>query len=388
MVTSRDNSVFGVDSDPDRLAGMRTPANLRRPIRLAVLLQDLEFGGTQRYATHLLRHIDRELFEPELWSLRGGADMAPHLDGTGIPITWLSQTSWVGPHSLFNLVRMIRTRRPDILYTLTVVPNIWGRLFGHLAGVPSIVSGYRSLLPNQKERFLWRFSSRIICNAHVLKDIMIERIKVEPDRIAVVPNGVDTDFFRPEPRAGDPAPTAIYMGRLVDEKDPVNVLNGFKVAAGIVPEARFILMGNGNLRSRLERSIAADSLRDRIRVIPAESDIRSRLQQADIFAIGSKREASPNVVIEAMASGKPVVATAVGGIPELVQDGETGFLVEHGDSAGFGNALAKLLADPDLRRTMSEKARQRVMEDHSLETMVRRTEKVLLETVQDRETRD
>ena len=184
-------------------------------IRLVVLLQDLEFGGTQRYAVHLLNRLDRDRFAPELWVLRGGDEMAPLLSTTGVPIVWLSKSSWVGPRALFNLGWMLVTSRPQILYTLTVVPNIWGRLFGALTKVPIIVSSYRNAIAKQHEKWLWRLSSSIICNAIAMKNILVEQFSVNPDLVTVIPNAVDTDYFSPDTSQRDFRPTILYAGRLI-----------------------------------------------------------------------------------------------------------------------------------------------------------------------------
>ena len=151
------------------------------PIRLVVLLQDLEFGGTQRYALQLLQHLDRDRFAPELWVLRGGTDWSPD----GVKIVRLSGARRVGPVALTRLAWRLCRQRPDVLYTLTVVPNIWGRLFAGLLGVP-VVSGYRSLHPRQHEWLLHRFSARIIANAAALKEQLASCSGIVPDQITVV----------------------------------------------------------------------------------------------------------------------------------------------------------------------------------------------------------
>lgn len=349
------------------------------PIRLTVLLQDLEFGGTQRYAIHLLKRINRELFTPELWVLRGGSDMLPAAQATGVNIVHLSRSSWVGPRALTNLARRLCSHRPHILYTLTVVPNIWGRIFGGITRVPVVVSGYRSLFPNQRERWLWSLSDRIICNAHALKEIMIQRYRVPAERIAVVPNAVDTDYFQPGPGPDPSHPTVLSIGRLVDDKDPLNLLEGFRLAAEQLPRAQFAIMGNGALKSELEARIVAHFLDARIRLLPGVPDVRPVMRGAAVFVLASVREASPNVIIEAMAMGLPVVATRVGGIPELVVDGKTGFLVEPGDPKGLADAVITVLADEDRRIEMGRVGRQRAEKFHSLEYMVTETERVFLE---------
>ncbi|MFA6560866.1 MAG: glycosyltransferase [Verrucomicrobiia bacterium] len=350
-----------------------------QPIIIAVLLQDLEFGGTQQYAIRLLRHLDRVKFSPELWVLRGGNDMTSLAAEAGINVVRFSSARSVTPLALARLAWRLFRSRPQILYTLTVVPNIWGRILGALAHVPIIISGYRSLLPRQHERLLWRLSDRIICNAEALKEIMARRFAVAPDRIAVIPNAVDADWFRPEPAAKDSQPTVAFVGRLVAEKDPMNLLEAFRLVATRLPQARFEIVGNGPFKPEMEARIRACSLESRITLMPATADIRSALRKAWVFALASASEASPNVIIEAMAMGLPVVATRVGGIPELVVDGTTGLLVEPRNPTSLAEAIISLLTDETRRRSMGEKGRARVLARHSIQTMVNQTERVLLE---------
>ncbi len=355
-----------------------------KPIRLAVLLQDLEFGGTQRYAAQLLARIDRQRFQPELWVLRSGSGMDPAARATGVPISRLSQSSRVGPVALTRLMVKLLGRPPDILYTLTVVPNIWGRVFGRAARVPVIFSGYRSLLPNQHEGLLWRLSDRVVCNAEMLRDVMIERFAVNPNRIAVIPNAVDAEFFRPDPERRSSVPVVCSIGRLVEEKDPMTVAEAFRRTAERVPEARFEIVGDGPFRRRLEQFLEEHNLASRVRLIPGTDDVRSRLWNASVFALGSKSEASPNVIIEAMAVGLPVVATSVGGVPELVEDGRTGLLTPPRDPRRLSDALVELLANETLRARMGAAARERALTRHSFAVTVPKLEKLMLEVFEER----
>ena len=295
------------------------------PIKLAVLLQDLEFGGSQRYAIELLTRLDRGLFSPSLWVLRGGRDMDDQARAAKVPLVRLSNTSFVGPHSLAGLMSRLLSDAPEILYTLTVVPNIWGRILGRLTRTPVIVSGYRSLYPRQKEKYLWPLSDRIICNAEALKRIMIDRYSVDPDRIAVIPNGVDAAALYPEPDKKAEKPVVLFMGRLVEEKDPMCLVKAFALAAEKHPEAVFEIVGNGRLKKEVTAFIEKNSLESRIRLLAGTPDVRPLLKRAWVFTLASVSEASPNVILEAMAAGLPVAATRVGGIPELVSDGLTGF---------------------------------------------------------------
>jgi len=354
------------------------------PIPIAILLQDLEFGGTQRYAIHLLKHLDRAHFSPELWVLRDGYDMVPLALKTGTDPVWLSRSSWVGPAALANLaIRLIR-HRPHILYTLTVTPNIWGRLFGALTRVPVIVSSWRSLFPKQHESLMWPLSTRIICNAEVLKRVMAERYGVDPRRIAVIPNTVDADFFRPDYSQKTSAPTVLSIGRLVSEKDPMTLVQGFRLTAERVPEARFDIIGDGYLEAKVRALIQRYSLQERIRLLPGRADVRPDLRKAWVFAMASVREASPNVILEAMATELPVVASGVGGIPELVEHGESGFLFEPGDPAGLADALTDLLTNESRRLSMGKRGRERALAGHSVDRMITETQRVFIEAANEK----
>jgi len=355
--------------------------NVRDPLDIVFLLQDLEFGGTQRYTLHLLKHLDRNLFNPKLWVLCGRPDMAPLAMDAGVEPVWMSRTSWVGPHAVAALAKQMIRYRPQVLYTLTPVPNIWGRLFGTMARVPTIISSWRGMCPNQYESLMWRLSTRIICNANVLKRIIIERHGVPADRISVIRNGVNSEFYAPDHAQKSPAPLVVYVGRLVRDKDPLTMVEAFRIVAERMPDVRFEMIGDGYLRDTVERSVARYGLQDRIALLPGQLDTRPNLRRAWVFAMSSVREASPNVILEAMASELPVVAPRVGGIPELVQDAETGSIVEAGNPSALAAALTELLENPSKRAAMGVQARARVLKFHGIERMVKETERVILEAV-------
>jgi glycosyltransferase involved in cell wall biosynthesis len=347
------------------------------PIKVAILLQDLEFGGTQRHAVNLLTHLDREMFAPELWLLRGGTDMLPLAEKANVNVVWMSKSlKWVHPGALLGLLRQLRRSKPDVLYTLTVIPNIWGRVLGSITGVPAIVSSLRNGVAKQHDRWLWPLSKRIICNAESLRTLLIERHNVDPARIAVIPNGVDTDFFAPNRDEMDPRPTAIFVGRLVEQKDPITLLDAFRMTLESVPTARLIMVGNGHLRPQVDQYIRSHSLEESVTAIPGTADIRPLLNRAWVFVLSSVFEGSPNVMIEAMSSGLPVISTAVDGIPEVLEEGVTGLLAPPGDPRSLANALTRLLSDRERCCTMGAQARERILHQLSLRHTTRMTEQV------------
>ncbi len=343
-----------------------------RPIRLVVLLEDLEFGGTQRYATQLSKGLDRTWFAPEVWVLRGGDDLMAAMRATGVEVVRLSETKKVGPMALLRLALRLWRDRPDLVYTLTVIPNIWGRTFAGLLRIP-VVSGYRSLLPRQHEWLLHRFSARIIANAAVLKDIMTQRMGVEPGRVTVIANGVNGDHFSPDESARAQSPLVVCVARLVGDKDIPTLLEAFRLVQAEIPDARLEIIGNGP---------GEVPPAPHVRFVPGTQDIRPHLRRAWAFALSSRSEASPNVILEAMASGLPVVAPRVGGIPELVDDQRTGLLVASGDAQAMSRALITLLRDGELRQAMGRAGRARVLAEFGIPRMVRETETVLRDVAQ------
>ena len=360
-------------------------SKVKTPVHTVFLLQDLEFGGTQRYAINLLQNLDRKLFTPELWMLRGGEDMAPHALEAGVKLSWMSKSpTIVWPHALARLASTLIRERPQVLYTMTVVPNIWGRLFAPLAKIPVVISSYRDLHPNQYELLMWRLSTRIICNAHTLKEELERRAFADPNRVFVVPNAVDPQFFAPNNSQKAAEPTIVYAGRLARVKDPLNLIEAFKLVIQRVPDARLEILGNGSLRQKIENTIRNCSLCSRIELVEGQLDIRPALSRAWVFVMPSRREAAPNAVLEAMSTELPVVGTRVGGLPELIEDGVTGITVEPRNPRALADALITLLENEPLRRSMGKKGREKVLAGYTIDRMIAATQRVMIEALNER----
>ncbi|MFH1118042.1 MAG: glycosyltransferase family 4 protein [Pseudomonadota bacterium] len=348
-------------------------------IHLALLLQDLEFGGTQRYAINLLKHLDRDRFDPELWVLRGGNDMVLLAESTGTRIVRFSEELSMGPKAVCRLLGHLLRSRPQILYTLTVVPNIWGRVFGSAVRVPVVVGSLRNRVARQFDRWLWRLNDCMIVNAESLKQLLAEDFAVAPDRVEVIPNGVDTEYFVPDPSRRSKHPSLIYVGRLVEQKDPFTLLKAFRLVVQEIPSATLVMLGNGHLRTEIDEFLRTDSLESSVRVCNGTDDIRPYLREAWAFVLPSVFEGSPNVVMEAMAGGLPIVSTRVDGVPELIEDYETGFMVEPRNPEALAEAVIKVLSDGEKCREMGLNAREKVIREYSIEGMARRTERVFLD---------
>ncbi len=354
---------------------------LPRPARLVFLLQDLKFGGTQRQALELARRLNPSRFKTEVWLMKAGDDLAPLALSWGVPLVRLSGGAQVGPVCLANLWRRLKRTPPDLLLLFTVLPNIWGRILGRLARVPVIVGNCRggAAPKRQHERWLWPFAHHILCNNLALKDRLANHYAVPAQRLTVIPNGVDTDFFKPPVAARRSGPPRVLsIGRLVPDKDPDTLIKAFRLVAADHPQAELWLVGEGPRHEALEQLVQESRLSDKVRFLPGQADLRPLLHQASLLVLSSITEALPNVVLEAMAAGLPVVATRVGGLPEAVIPGETGWLVPPRDVPALAAAMSQLLADPKTRRAFGLAGRKRVEREFSFMAMVPSHEEVLL----------
>jgi glycosyltransferase involved in cell wall biosynthesis len=363
------------------------PSATARPARLVLLLQDLKFGGTQRQTLELARRLDPARFQVEVWVLTAGDDLMPLAGDWGIPVVRLARQALVGPLALMHLWRRLRDQPPDLLMLLTVVPNIWGRILGRLARVPVIVGNCRGggAPWRQHEWLLWPLMDHLLCNTTALKAELTQRYGIPPAKISVILNGVDTDFYSPGPAGLRPkAPVILSVARLVPDKDHDTLIAAFSQVAADFPEAELWLLGDGPRRAAIEALAAQTLPPGRVRFWPGQPDIRPLLHQACLLVLSSRYEALPNVVLEAMAAGLPVAATRVGGLPELVVPGRTGWLVPPGDAVALAAAMSQALGDADVREALGRTGREIAVADFSLEAMTRRYETVLSRLLNDR----
>ena len=353
-----------------------SPKEPCRPARLVFLLEELKFGGTQRQALALARRLDPDRFQVEIWSLAGGNDLAPVAAEWRIPVVWLGRGDWVGPANFGKFWLRLKRAQADLLVLFTALPNIWGRVLGCLAGAPLIVGNIRGNTPyRQHERWLWPLADHLVCNNEAVRTRLTKSYRIPPARLSLIYNGVDTNFFRPGALAQTGGRLKVLsVARMVPDKDHATLVRAFQLVSGAHPGAELWMVGEGPRKSAIEGLAARLLLPGRVRFLPGQADLRPLFQEADLLVLSSVTEALPNVVLEAMACGLPVVATRVGGLPELVVSGETGWLAPPRNPAALAGAIGQLLGDPDTRRTFGRAGRERVVKEFALEAMVRRHE--------------
>jgi glycosyltransferase involved in cell wall biosynthesis len=231
-----------------------------------------------------------------------------------------------------------------------------------------------------------RRAARVVAVAEEMRRQLVAGSGVPADSVVVIPNGVDPERVRPlHGRAAtrrdlglaDEAPVVLSLGALTEEKDPLAVVRIAAQVVRSVPGARHLLVGEGPLRLRAEAEAARLGLGAGLLMLGPRSDIGDLLAAADVLLLPSRTEGLPAAAVEAGLAGLPVVASRVGGVPEVVDDGVTGLLVEPGDVEGFAAAVAGLLGSPARRRALGEAAVVRCEEGFSIERLAPRWAEVL-----------
>lgn len=344
-------------------------------MRTVILLQDLEFGGCQRQALLLAKGLDRR-FGAELWVMtrtEGGVTGEAH--SLPVPVRHLTDRPTLDVRGVLPLLRELRNRPADIFMPMTVWPNNWGRILGRLTRTPVIVGtcrGGRSI-GDQFETLFNRLAHHHICNSRPLADQLVNSIGIPENRVTVIENGVCP---RDDVAGVREKNLVLCVARYVEVKDLEMLLKAFGLVLGTVPDARLQLVGEGELENELRRLADTLGIADSVEFAAPSTDVGPYYDRASVFALSSKAEGTPNVLLEAGAAGLPAVATAVGGVPDVVDDGRTGLLVPPHSAERMAEALCELLSSDEKREAMGDAARARIIERHGCEAMVRHYEQV------------
>lgn len=368
------------------------PLGSRESLRVMFVITCMPVGGAETLLAEIVRRLDRRLFAPELCCLKYLGPLGETLSREVPTYTGLLAHKY-DLRVLPRLTRLMRRRRIDAVVTVGTGGDkmFWGRLAAYLAGVPVIASALHSTgLPDRVEflnRLLAPITDAFIAVAESHGRYLAKHEGCPPSRVQVVVNGVDTRRFRLMPPdrelrrslgAEDDAHVAAIVAALRPEKNHELFLRAAVRIFAQDPAARFWIIGDGPCRAALERLSATLLPPGIVRFLGTRSDVPNLLACADLVVLSSHMEANPLAILEAMACGKPVVATRVGSIPENVIDGIHGFLVPPGDAETLAERCLELFRNPHLARVMGLAGHQRVAERACIERTVQGYEDLIL----------
>ncbi len=355
------------------------------PTRIAFCITELDAGGAERILTQLVLGLDRTEWEPQVWSLGPAGPYAGVLTDAGIPVHCLDAVhAWDAPRIVWRLRRDWRNFQPVILQTFLFHANILGRFAGWSAGVPHIVSGIR--VADRRSRFFSRVDrwtnglvERNVCVSRGVADYCEKECGFSPAKTVVIPNGVDArPFLQAEPfnwqQLGLPhdAKVLLTIGRLEEQKGIDDLLTAFAIVAPKFPSAHLALVGDGPDHTKLKACSVSLALAHRVWFLGRRTDVPQLLAGADLFVLASRWEGMPNVVLEAMAAGLPVVATRVEGTSELLAEGQTGWLVPAKDPQALAHRIVSVMKFPDTALAVGLAAQKSVKSQFTTEAMVAR----------------
>ena len=354
-------------------AGLRYPRSVMRPIRVCHLSLGLTTGGMERLLVDFGRFRDASAVEPRFVALGDVGEPAREIRALGLPVHEEADGSGSGVSRLWRLVRLFRQLQPDVVHTHNPAPQLWGTVAARLARVPVVVHTRHGhalgSLSGPLVGVLCRLANRVVCVSDDLRRDLMRRHRLAEPKVVRIWNGIDTSRFAwAGPRM---EPTAIAVSRLSQVKDIRTLLQAAAAVGRELPEFRIRIVGDGPLRSELEEQAKGLGLDRHAEFLGERHDVPALLARAGFFVSSSVSEGLSLTLAEAMAVGLPVLATAVGGNPEVVQDGVTGRLVPAGDPRALADGLLALWKERDRWEGMGRAGRDRVLAHFDVRRMVK-----------------
>lgn len=385
-------------------------------MKILLTINGTDFGGTESALAEIARHLDLRGHEVSVLSLKPPGRTGERLREQGIAVHTLGMDEVVSPLSMlratWQMTGWLQRHSFDVVHSFLPRANVISRLANRLAkGQRPHFSAERSTDYNRSamvcrlNRWTCRWSHRVLAISPMIRDLLIRRDGLPADKIEILENGIDLDFvdevaktpIRRQLALTDEDLVLCTVGRLIPDKGYVYLVQAIAAMEQLKPKnVQLVLVGSGDEESVIRREIDRHGLQDRIHLVGYRRDVLAILKDVDAFVLTSLEEGIPVVLLEAMASGLPIVATRVGGIPDLVVEGTTALLVpaaedwqqrRPGDTAtaaddtvrqtgvsALAGALDALAQDADRRRALGAAGRRRIEEVFGLDRIISKLE--------------
>ena len=343
--------------------------NGRERPRVALIAGTLGQGGAEKQLVYAARALAAAGVEILVLSLTRGEQYEASLREAGIAVNHVGEARGVA-RRLLRISRDVRRFRPQVVQATHTYTNLYAALAARWAGALGI-GALRSSVAHTRAgngawtRWLLRCPSAVVANSRAAADELAKLPGLAPRRLYVVPNVIEARLSRPEDRRDPSSPCAAIVGRLVPAKRVDRFLESLALARREVPTLRGVVVGDGPERFALERRAGELGLGPAVEFLGSREDVPSVLAAADMLVLSSDDEGFPNVLLEAMDAGRPVVATDVGDVREVVRDGTTGYVVATSADA-LASRIVRLAEDPDLARRLGDAGRARIGSEYGL----------------------
>ena len=357
-----------------------------RPVRVVHVLPNLSTGGMERLLIEMLRHTDRSRVASRVLCIGAEGTLACEAVALGVPVDALNLGTGRHPRLPFSLAAYFRQHEIDVIHTHGPYAHLYSALATRLAGRTPLVHTKHGFLWPPTRRRLWQnrlansLSSRVIAVSADLRKRAQSAESIRADKIQLVYNGIDTARFRsPAPVADDRPPTIVMVARLSSEKDFDSLFRAMLLLKQRKLDCRLKIVGDGFMRAEVHKLRDQIGVADVVELLGNRDDVDTQLAEARVFVLSTNTEGLSISLLEAMAASLPVVATAVGGNPEVVVDGQTGFLVPQKSPDVLAEKLAWLIEHPSEAAAMGRAGRERVEQHFDVRQTVREYEQMYLE---------
>ncbi len=379
-------------------------------VKIARVIARLNIGGPSIHVVNLNHGLSSNRFESLLLTGTpnpGEGSMSDYAQSKGVKTIAIPEM--VGEASLrprdikalLSLYRILRVERPQIVHTHTAKAGFLGRLAARMAGVPVLIHTYhghvlngyygpaKSWLLKMMERGLARITDRLVAVSELVKEDLIAYRVAPPEKISVIPLGFDLEpffdgeslkgEFRRELELGSGDKLVGILGRIFPIKNHRLFLESAAQIAQQESNVRFVIVGDGILKSEMEKYARDLGIQQRVIFTGWRHDLPRIYADLDLLVVSSDNEGTPVSAIEAMASGCPVVATRVGGLPDVIENGETGYLVPAQQPQALAAAMLDLIRHPGTAERMGRAAQLSVKNKFSINRLIAETENLYLE---------
>jgi glycosyltransferase involved in cell wall biosynthesis len=385
---------------PKPETGTARPADSARPISVCLLISSLEFGGAERQVVEMMRTFDRTRIDPFVCSLSPNVPLAAGLPDREQCLHIVEKRGRFDLCAVFRVASLLRRRHVDVVHAFLFDSEIIARLAAPMAGVPVVISSERNteytrpLLHRIALKLTRPLFDVMVANSRSGKQFNVRTQGIDPSRIEVVHNGVDTDKFQPDPAAGEAfralhgiplgVPVVGMVASYKRQKGHDNFLYMAALVRQSVPEAHFLIVGGSVGDPEESRTYEAEvrNLCTQLGLGPCchflgnQKDMRAVYNACDLTALLSRREGTPNVVLESMACGVPAIASDIADNALIIEHGKSGAVVPVDNAAAAARDLAQILTGPGLLPAMRQAARERVSREFSLRSAAAKLESV------------
>jgi len=351
-----------------------------KKINIMHIVFSLECGGAEKVAIGLSGKLNGGVFNSCICCLDAFGELSDEARKKEIEVILVKRKPGKDITLPFRLARIIKEKRIDLVHTHNMGPLFYGTLAAKLAGVPVVINTRHSREKKRKGSYVWNMNDAVITISEDAKKELLKWNRIDTKKTKVIHNGIDTNRYAclqdgSEARSMLNINTSTFVvgtvARLSPVKDQFTLIDAFSKVISETNDAKLIFVGDGALREELISYTKKLGIYDKVMFLGFRDDVFNILPTFDVFVLSSLTEGISLTLLEAMAAGRPIVATNVGGNPEVIIDGVTGFLIPPKEPQNMSEAIAKILQNPELAKQMGEAGRRRVEEKFSLERMVK-----------------